>query len=247
MPSDHAPHGVFPNDAVASNPIIWNHHFRASTFRAPKAPRFKTVRRRRAKTISHKLCQTVASYPSCTSDCAQAYDARTHTVLTSFSLDENRSVSVAVLAASVQHTEIGFAVFEALVWAEFDEKCGTDDTLIYHCIGRKLDLAVTCEAAGATVHGAIKQDRVASGHREAVISCEFNPDIFKRSFGEVSVTLSDLGRGFKMLLPLCALGKGTVVRKVVACSQPVYNAKFSEKRWPGVLQAWILYHVGCAV
>ena len=247
LPSDSAPSGIFSNDAVASNPIIWNHHFHASTFRPPEAPSFKTVTRRRAKTISHKLCQTAASYPTCTSNCAQAYDASTHTVLTSFSLDKNRSVSVAVLAASVQHTESGLAVFEALVWAEFDGKCGTDDTLIYHCVGQKLDLAVTCEAVGATVNGAIKQDSVASGHREAVISCEFNPDIFKRSFGEVSVTLSDSGRGFKMLLPLCALAKGTVVRKVVACSQPVYNAKFLEKRWPGVLQAWVLYHVGCTV
>ena len=37
------------------------------------------------------------------------------------------------------------------------------------------------------------------------------------------------------------------MRKLVACSQPIYNAKYLEKRWPGVLQAWVLYHVRCTI
>jgi hypothetical protein len=236
----------FPNDAVGLHPIIWQHQFHASTQRLSKESSSKVVRRRSAKAISHKLCQTVAAYHNCGPGGFQAYDANTHTVSTSFSLENNRSASVVVLAASVKHSENGLATFEALVWTEFDMQCGTDDTLIHHCVGQKLELAVMCDVAGSSAPGVITQNAVAMGHREAVISCVFNANLFKRSFGEVSVSLSDSMKGFKLKLPMCSLAKDYPVRKLVACSQPIYNAQYLEKRWPGVLQAWVLYHVRCS-
>jgi hypothetical protein len=244
MPSDSQGRADFRNDDVALHPMLWKHDFHASTRRVvPKHASSKLIRRRSAKAISHKLCETVASYHHCKSDCLQTYDANTHTVSTSFSLENDRLVSVVALAASVKHTENGIATFEALVWTEFDQKCGSDDTLIHHCVGQKLELAVMCDVAGNASPGIITQDVVSNTYREAVISCEFNSDLFKRSFGEVLVSLSDSMRGFKLMLPMCSLGKEPPMRKLVACSQPIHSAKFIEKRWPGVLQAWVLHNV----
>ena len=115
------------------------------------------------------------------------------------------------------------------------------------CVGQKLELAVMCDVAGNTAPGVISQDVVTKGHREAVISCEFNSNLFKRSFGEVLVSMSDSMKGFKLMLPMCSLAKEYSVRKLVACSQPIYNANYLETRWPGVLQAWVLYHVRCTI
>jgi hypothetical protein len=67
--------------------------------------------------------------------------------------------------------------------------------------------------------------------------------------------VSDSTKGFSMVL--CSLAKDTGVavlsmckaaalRKLVACLQPIYNAKLLDKRWPGVMQAWVLYHGRCA-
>ena len=247
LPSESWSHDDFPNDAHADIPINWHHQFHAVTQRVSKVESSRLVRRRSAKAISHKLCQTVASYPNCKSGCFQKYDANTHTVSTSFSFDNNRFVSVVVIAASVKHTENGRAVFEALVWAEFDRKCGTDATFVHHCVGQKLELAITCNVAGTTAPGVITQDIVTRTYREAVISCDFHSDLFKRTVGEVLVALSDTTKGFNMVLPMCSLAKDTAVRKLVACSQPIYNANYLETRWPGVLQAWVLYHVRCTV
>ena len=74
---------------------------------------------------------------------------------------------------------------------------------MHHCVGQKLELAVMCDVAGNTAPGVITQNVVAKGHREAVISCEFNSILFKRSFGEVLVSLSDSMKEFKRCC-LCA-------------------------------------------
>ena len=203
MPSGSWSRDEFPNDAVGLHPVIWKHQLHASTQRVFKVSSSKLVRRRSAKAISHKLCQSVSSHPNCKSGCFQSYDANTHTVSTSFSFDNNRSVSVVALAASVKHTENGRAIFEALVWTEFDLKCGTDETVMHHCVGQKLELAVMCDVAGNTAPGVITQGVVTKVHREAVISCEFNSILFKRSFGEVLVSLSDSMKEFKRCC-LCA-------------------------------------------
>ena len=231
----------FPNDANAHAPITWHHRFHAATRRLPKVEGSRSVRRRSANAISHKLCETHGSYPN-----RQAYDARTHTVSTSFSFDGNRSLYVVVLAASVKHTGQGRAVFEALVWAEYDNKCGPNAVFLHHCVGQRLDLAVMCRVAGRAAPGVITQDVASQQYREAVVSCDFPADLFKRNTGEVLVDLSDSTKGFSMMLPMCSLAKGAAVRKLVACTQPIYNAKLLEKRWPGVLQAWVMYHVRCA-
>ena len=165
MPSGSWSRDEFPNDAVGLHPVIWKHQFHASTQRVSKVSSSRLVRRRSAKAISHKLCQTVASYPNCKSGCFQKYDANTHTVSTSFAFENNRFVSVVVIAASVKHTENGRAVFEALVWAEFDRKCGTDATFVHHCVGQKLELAVMCDVAGNTAPGIITQDVVSKTYR----------------------------------------------------------------------------------
>ena len=39
------------------------------------------------------------------------------------------------------------------------------------------------------------------------------------------------------VLSMC---KAAALRKLVACLQPIYNAKLLDKRWPGVMQAWVL-------
>jgi hypothetical protein len=242
LPSESWNRNDFPNDANANSPTLWQHQFYAATHRISKNESSRLVRRHSAKSISHKLCQTVTSYPN-----RQTYDANTHTVSTLFAFESNRSLSVVVIAASVKHTENGRALFEALVWAEYDMKCGTDETFLHHCVGRKLELAVMCDVAGYSAPGTITQDVVSMQHREAVISCSFHPDLFKRHGGEVLVTIYDSTNGFELVLPMCPVVKDTIVRKLVACSQPIYNAHLLEARWPGVLQAWVLYHVRCAL
>jgi hypothetical protein len=237
---------LFLNDEHAKHDIVWQHQFHAATQRISKVKSSRVVWRHAAKAVSHKLCESAASYPNCTSDnCFQIYNPSTRTVLTSFLFENNRSVSVVALAASVKHTPRQRALFEALVWAEFEDGCGTDDVFTLHCVGLKLELEITCDVAGNTVRGSIRQDLVTRRYREAVVSCDFPEHLFKRHVGQVVVTLSDATKGFKMVLFMCPLARETIVRKLVACSQPIYNAQFLEKRWPGVLQAWVLYHVRC--
>ena len=233
----------FPNDAYAKQSINWQHEFHAATQRVPKVEGLKLVRRHSAKAISHKLCQRAASYSSNEYGSFQTYHASSHTVSALVSFENNRSVSVVVVAASVKHTKNGRAAFEALVWTEIDHKCGTDDIFLFHCVGNELSFVPMCEVAGTAVLAVVTQYKVSGRFREAVISCDFQLDFFMRNSSEVLITLSDASKGFKMVLPMCSLAANSAVRKIVACSQPIYNAHFLEKRWPGVLRAWVLYHV----
>jgi hypothetical protein len=52
----------------------------------------------------------------------------------------------------------------------------------------------------------------------------------------------DPSSNLKGVVPLCSMQRDRQIRRIVACSQPIYNANFLEARWPGVLQAWVLYH-----
>ncbi len=58
-----------------------------------------------------------------------------------------------------------------------------------------------------------------------------------------SMLWADPEFGFKAVVPMCSLPRSRPIHKIVACSQPIYNADFLEARWPGVLQSWVLYHV----
>jgi hypothetical protein len=201
------------------------------------------VRRHFAKAVSHKLCQTAALYSNLNPASFQSYHASTHTVSTVASFENNRSVSIVIIAASVKHNKDGSALFEAIVWTEIDGVCGTDDVFLLHCVGHQLALAPICEVAGSTVSAVVTQHTVQERFQEAVISCVFRSELFRRNISDVLVKLSDASKAFSIALPMCSLAANTPVRKLMACSQPIYNAQLLEKLWPGVLRAWVLYHV----
>jgi hypothetical protein len=230
--------------AVSIGSVSWNARFAIAFNRnALPQPRDKSIgalRRAHSSLVSHKMC--AATHFSGTS--ARGYDHGAKTFSFSFHSGTDK-VSVVILSASVTHDRQQRAVVEFLAWFENNDECGR---VVAHanCMSSPFSFAnLSCSAHGSSAPATVDfHQYTLDGHaRERVISCTFASSSFASSDSVVDVHLIDPFFAFHALVPMCSLAKNRPVHKIVACSQPIYNAGFLEARWPGVLQAWVLYHV----
>jgi hypothetical protein len=239
--------GRFSRDVAAADTVLFEHTFFAANQRVPLPATRQAIRRRTAESVTHKLCNAAAVYPAPSPGFTQVYDARTHTVFSSYSDGNNKTIGLSVLGASMRRLKPKRALFEAIVWVEYDNQCGTDSVYLLHCVGQQLETALLCEVAGQSVPAQISQPIASYSaphkHREAVVSCKFSDEILQQSSHVLSVTIFDTAKQLIFDLPMCAQEKDAAIQKIVACSQPLYNVNYLEKLWPGIIQAWVLYHV----
>jgi hypothetical protein len=134
---------------------------------------------------------------------------------------------------------------EFLVWFEEDNNCTSVQNVLQCFATPVLNFNLNCSVRSHSVRASLETHKfMLDGRpRESVMSCTFGSSLFLQSDGVVKVKLHSSSLALHAVVPMCALEPDRHIRRIVACSQPIYNAGFLEARWPGVLQAWVLYHV----
>jgi hypothetical protein len=225
--------------------LMWEFDF-AVAFNHLKLPHARshkartTPKRAHARLVSHKMCETMAHGEPFSS---QSYDARMQTVSFFFEGSTGK-VSMTVLSASVTHDRHARAVAEFLVWFEANDRCGE---IMEHgnCMSFSIsDLNLSCSVRGNSVPAHVETRKyMLNGHpRESVVSCSFKSSAFSPDDHTVNVHFAHASTNLRAVVPMCSLQRDRQIHKIVACSQPIYNADLLETRWPGILQAWVLYH-----
>jgi hypothetical protein len=208
----------------------------------------RSQKRHDANLVSHKMCSSSINFSQRSS---QRFNANTKTLSADFE-NSAGNMSMIFLSASVTHNREQRAVAEFLVWTEWDE--GRCEEILpdgYHCVSTAVSfLNLSCSAHGIKVPAHIETYSVefydvttVTLYQERVVSCVFNSSSFSHSDNAVDIYIHDFSTNLEAVIPMCSLQRDRPIRKIVACSQPIYNARFMENRWPGVLQAWVLYHV----
>ena len=224
--------------------VSWGLSFALALGRdSPSHTREKSVRsqkRHYANLVSHKMCSPMSF--------SRHVSQRYHSNMLSVSFETSAGkMSMTFLSASVSHDRHQRAVAEFLVWFEKDGAC--DEVIVFgNCVSAAVSFVdLSCSAHGIRVpahietHTFLELDR---HPRERVVTCTFNSSSFSHNDDAVDVIFDDSSMNLRAVVPMCTLPRERPIRKIVACSQPIYNAGFLEARWPGVLQAWVLYHVG---
>ena len=208
----------------------------------------RSQKRHDANLVSHKMCSSSINFSRRSS---QRFNANTKTLSADFE-NSAGNMSMIFLSASVTHNREQRAVAEFLVWTEWDE--GRCEEILpdgYHCASTAVSfLNLSCSAHGIKVPAHIETYSVefydvttVTLYQERVVSCVFNSSSFSHSDNAVDIYIHDFSTNLEAVIPMCSLQRDRPIRKIVACSQPIYNARFMENRWPGVLQAWVLYNV----
>jgi hypothetical protein len=223
--------------------LTWSVHFHVafdrliipgSLERAMVSPK-----RSHAKLVSHKMCQSATLYPA--AKLSQYFNARTQTLSIWFEGSAGK-LSMTILSASVTHDRHGLAVAEFLVWFEADDKCGVSQ---HHAACTSFSISKmnwSCSVLGHVVPAHIETKSYLGEPRESVVSCTFESGLFSLDDHTVNVIFIDPSSKLQAVVPLCSLQRDRPIHKIVACSQSIYGADVLEARWPGVLQAWVLYH-----
>jgi hypothetical protein len=228
---------------VAGLAIAWGINFSVA-FDRPNVPQngsqknvTASQQRPHAKSVSHKMCESVTQHvPEAN---ISHYDAEMR-VLSIWFEHSAGIVSMSVLSASVTHDRHGLAVVEFLVWFEADGMCDACESL------PNLKLNLSCSVFGHVVPARI-ETQSHTKPRESVVTCSFKSSAFSMNDRTVSVTLMDPSLNLKAQVPFCSLQRDRHIHRIVACSQSIYNADLLEARWPGVLQAWVLYHASAVL
>ena len=178
---------------------------------------------------------------------SQRYDARSRTLSVEFGTSAGKA-SMTVLSASVTHDRRGRAVAEFLVWFEADGSCGDLHYFNAHCTSSPVtNMKLSCSLLGHVVPAQIETKVLSGKSRESIISCTFDSSALRQPFAlndhTINFHLKDPSSSLRAVIPMCPLHRGRHVKRIVACSQPIYNADLLETRWPGVLRSWVLYHV----
>ena len=198
-----------------------------------------TPKRSHAKLVSHKMCQSATLYPA--AKLSQHFNARMQTLSIPFEGSAGK-VSMAILSASVTHDRHGLAVAEFLVWFEADGKCGVSQHTSSCGSFSISKMNLSCSVFGHVVPARIETKSHLGEPRESVVSCTFKSGVFSLDDHTVNVHFIDPSSNLQAVVPLCSLQRDRPIHKIVACSQSIYSADVLEARWPGVLQAWVLYH-----
>lgn len=202
----------------------------------------KTQRRFHSNFVTHNLCPNMdfSSRPG------QRYQSAMKTLSIEFENSFGK-ISLNVLSASVTHDRRQQAVVEFLVWYEENDECGDiGHNPHINCISSTFAFVdLSCSVHGIRVPATVERGKFSYFHypRERVITCVFNSSSFSMHYATLDVHLDDSFMNFQAVVPVCALEHSRPIKKIVACSQPIFNAAFLEARWPGILQAWVLYHV----
>jgi hypothetical protein len=197
-----------------------------------------------ANLVSHKMCDESAMYP--VNVPSQYYNARSRTLSVLFRASAGK-VSMNVLSASVTHDMRGRAHAEFLVWFEADGECGDLHFFNTHCTSFQMpDMNLSCSVFGNVLPAQIETKYLSGKSRESVISCSFDSSLLRQPFSVddhiVHVHLNGSLLNLRAVIPMCPLHRDRLVKRIVACSQPIYNADLLETRWPGILRSWVLYH-----
>jgi hypothetical protein len=156
----------------------------------------------------------------------------------------------------VTHDGRGQALAEFLIWIQDDDRCNNIEILGgTWCASSNISSLISndfiCVVRGRRVpaHFDTKTIKDWSGahserrlSRETVVSCAFNSSEFSLDDRIVHVDLVDMFTNFKVHIPFCSLRRDRKVQRIVACSQPIYNAGVLEARWPGLMRYWVLYY-----
>ena len=203
-----------------------------------------TQKRPFANLVSHKMCDAAAMYA--VNAPSQYYNAHSRILSVLFGASAGK-VSMNVLSASVTHDMRGRAHFEFLVWFEADGNCGDLHYFNTHCTSFQMpDMNLSCSVFGHVVPAQIETKILSGKSRESVVSCSFDSSLLRQPFSVddhiVHVHLNGPLLNFRAVIPMCPLHRDRLVKRIVACSQPIYNADLLETRWPGILRSWVLYH-----
>jgi len=229
---------------VSGPSLTWSMHF-AVEVDQPKIPKsgsheqaIGSPKRSFAKQVSHKMCHSAAHHQA---KLSQHYNARMQTLSIWFESSAVK-VSMTILSASVTHDRHGFAAAEFLVWFEVEGTC-VYSKHIPSCASSSISkMNLSCSVFGQVVPAKIETRSLHGEPRESVVSCTFRSSAFSRHDHTVNVHLSDPSSNLQAVVPLCSLQQVRQIHRIVACSQPIYNADLLETRWPGILRAWVLYH-----
>jgi hypothetical protein len=203
-----------------------------------------TPKRAFANLVSHKMCDAAEMYavdaPS------QYYNARSRILSVLFGASAG-NVSMNVLSASITHDMRGRAHAEFLVWFEAEGDC--DDRHYFNTLCTSFQIPnmnLSCSVFGNVVPAQIESKFLYGKSRESVVSCSFDSSLLRQPFSVedhiVYVHLNGPLLNLRAAIPMCPLHRDRLVKRIVACSQPIYNADFLETRWPGILRSWVLYH-----
>jgi hypothetical protein len=239
---------VVSNQAQASSSIDWELEFMAvlsgndsgvvrsdTQFGDKKQHFFDSVQpavRKNAIKVTHKMCERQIR------DHTGLFDPFAQTMSFHYTTLDGDSVQFVVLGASVSRRSAGYTA-EFLIWLEINAHCNELCSNV-HCTSTAVNLDIQCLLNGSSVPALVDTKIVHGKARETFLKCDLASIPQTQS---LVVTLLDQRRGFTIDVPLCLLPLDREISKLVACSQPIYNADFIEKKWPGVLQAWVLHHV----
>jgi hypothetical protein len=236
----------------AATSISWTNSF-AVAHQRPETQTVATTQKSSATRafaglVSHKLCESSELYLQ--NQDSQRYDVATRTLGIRFQSNTG-IVPITLLSASVTHDGRGRAVAEFLIWIEDHEKCENVDIIggnrcaasnASSLISSNLSCVVRRRRSPARFDTKMIKNWADSRSRETVVSCVFNSSDFSLDDHTVHVDFVDTFSSFKVRVPLCSLQRDRQIHRIVACSQPIYNAGHLEARWPGLLQLWVLYH-----
>jgi hypothetical protein len=236
--------------------ISWSNSF-AVAYEPPKTHTFAKTQKRSpirafAGLVSHKLCESAELFIQ--NQASQHYDASTRTLGIRFP-SSTGMVPITLLSASVTHDRRGQAVAEFLIWIQDRDECDNIEIIGGNWCGASNASSFISDNFSCVVRGRrfpayfdtkmIKDWTGASSKkvaRETVVSCVFSSSDFSLDDHTVHLDWVDAFTNFKVVVPLCSLKKDRQIGRIVACSQPIYNAGYMEARWPGLLQYWVLYH-----
>ncbi len=234
--------------------LSWSCRFAIAHERPTKtldATEISSPKRAFARLVSHKLCESADLYVQ--NRVSQRYDADARTLGIQFESGMGM-IPMTILSASVTHDGHGRAVAEFLIWIQAWDEYG--DTVISdtYCASSNVSSLISnvnfsCAVRGRNVSAKFEttmirdySDPTREFTKESVLTCSFNSSEFSLDDRIVHVGLVDTSTDFKATVPFCALHRGRQIHRIVACSQPIYNADFLEARWPGLLQTWVIYH-----
>jgi hypothetical protein len=235
--------------------LVWSRKFAIAHERPAKtvdAAESDSRKRAFARLVSHKLCESADLHVQ--NRLSQRYNADARTLSIEFKSGAGM-LPITILSASVTHNGHGRAVAEFLIWIQGDDNCG--DVIVIggtHCASSNISSMISntnfrCVVRGRTVPAQFDtkmirdySDPSREFAKESVLTCAFNSSDFSLDDRIVHVDLVDTVTHFKATVPFCSLHRNRRIHRIVACSQPIYNADFMEARWPGLLQTWVLYH-----
>jgi hypothetical protein len=235
--------------SVASN-LLWSLDFAVATHR-PKAAAAQLPhkapgipKRSHHASVSHKLCEDAVYFSGQPPHLRQRYDARAKVLSTWFD-NGGKNTSLNILSASVSRDRRGVSEVEFLVWFEENNNCTSVENVLQCFATPVLNFNLNCSVRSHSVRASLETHKfMLDGRpRESFMSCTFSSSSFLQSDGVVKVKLHSSSLALHAVVPMCALEPDRHIRRIVACSQPIYNAGLLEARWPGILQAWVLYHV----